>query len=185
MDHPSRYRSVDDHIWIRRWWLTDDLMMIRRWLDSNRMTKSCDLVTNMDHLIRCWSVDDHIRIRWWWLTDDLMMIRRWSYLWWSDRHFFSSWPYPRRVFQCTGLEITFWYGVPYEMVLRNIYSLVFLALVASSCSSYWLSTILSGRVLQRGWPGSDSSRWSSPCSCELNSASRVSSQFIFTPRNHM
>ena len=102
---------------------------------------------------------------------------------WSQGFF--SWPYPRRVFQCIGLEITFWYGVPYEMVLRNIYSLVILALVASSCSSYWLSTILSGRVLQRGWPGSDSSRWSSPCSCELNSASRVSSQFIFTPRNHM
>ena len=42
---------------------------------------------------------------------------------------FFSWPYPRRVFQCIGLEITFWYGVPYEMVLRNIYSLVILALV--------------------------------------------------------
>ena len=98
--------------------------------------------------------------------------------------YFFSWPYPRRVFQCIGLWNTIRYGVPYEMVLCSSYTLVILVLVASS-SSHRLSTILSGRVLQRGWPGSDSSRWSSPCSCELNSASRVSSQFIFTPRNHM
>ena len=49
---------------------------------------------------------------------------------------FFSWPYPRRVFQCIGLENTFRYGVPYEMVLRSIYILVILALVASSCSSH-------------------------------------------------
>ena len=68
--------------------------------------------------------------------------------------FFLSWPYPRRVFQCIGLWNTIRYGVPYEMVLRSIFTLVILVLFASSSSSHWLSTILSGRVLQRGWPGS-------------------------------
>ena len=67
--------------------------------------------------------------------------------------FFFSWPYPRRVFQCIGLWNTIRYGVPYEMVLCSSYILVILVLIASS-SSHRLSTILSGRVLQRGWPGS-------------------------------
>ena len=61
-------------------------------------------------------------------------LKNWPSLWSISKAldqivFFSSWPYPRRVFQCIRLEITFWYGVPYEMVLRNIYSLVILALV--------------------------------------------------------
>ena len=41
-----------------------------------------------------------------------------------------------------------------------------------------LSTISSGRVFARGRPGSDSPRWNSPCSCEINSASRINTQFI-------
>ena len=67
---------------------------------------------------------------------------------------FFSWPYPRLVFQCFWLWDTIRYGVPNYLVLHCISTLVILVLVASSSSSHWLSTVSSGRVLRRGWPGS-------------------------------
>ena len=47
------------------------------------------------------------------------------------------------------------------------------------------SSVSSGHVLRKGRPGSTVPAGVSPCSCEYKCASRVSSQFIFTPRNCM
>ena len=81
------------------------------------------------------------------------------------KHFFFSWPYPRRVFQCFRLRDTS--GMGFQI---NWFYIAFLHL--SSWSSLHLllhlidfNCLLRSRLAEREtWL--DSSRWGSPCSCE-------------------
>ena len=98
--------------------------------------------------------------------------------------FFFSWPYPSHVFRFLGprhnrgmgFQNNWYYALLIDWWLGHQCIFFFITLTSS---------VSSGHVLRKGRPGSTVPAGVSPCSCEYKCASRVSSQFIFTPRNCM